>query len=232
MARKIADHTWKMSLPKYVCKKEFSTRLKIICPVLYHSFVRILWLSWMQVNVMFEMWIFSHTSWYNLKESNIYIYISHTCFFIHSSLFCLLVWTSCLIIQEIPAHLKIVQKFQHFPCMATFQRVGNEPSSLFIYMCQLYFAQDFSLLYLKKNFLFKSFWTYSMRIGFLQISTIFSSLCWWFPAAGLGAQMYSDSFFCQLPDMLFGKYFTNIFKSLPKERLKLQQFLVTNVWNS
>ena len=81
----------------------------------------------------------------------------------------------------------------------------------------------------KKNFLFKSFWTYSMRIGFLQISTIFSSLCWWFPAAGLGAQMYSDSFFCQLPDMLFGKYFTNIFKSFPKECLKLQQFLVTNV---
>ena len=35
--------------------------------------------------------------------------------------------------------------------MATFQRVGNEPSSLFIYMCQLYFAQDFSLLYLKKK---------------------------------------------------------------------------------
>ena len=96
----------------------------------------------------------------------------------------------------------------------------------------------------KKNFLFKSFWTYSMRIGveatqgenfslgrwwFLQISKIFSSLCWWFPAAGLGAQMYSDSFFCQLPDMLFGKYFTNIFKSFPKECLKLQQFLVTNV---
>ena len=28
MARKIADHTWKMSLPKYVSRKEFSTRLK------------------------------------------------------------------------------------------------------------------------------------------------------------------------------------------------------------
>ena len=42
--------------------------------------------------------------------------------------------------------------FDHFPCMATFGRVGNEASSPFICLCQLFFHKLFLVFILKVGF--------------------------------------------------------------------------------
>ena len=117
MARKIADHTWKMSLPKYVSRKEFSTRLK--------------------------RWA------HNSRDTS----ASKNC-----------------------------AKVSTFSMYGNFSESGKWTIKPFhLYVPTLFCARFFSSLSEKKNFLFKSFWTYSMRIGVEATQgENFSLGRWWF----------------------------------------------------